>query len=602
MASALEQAAESWLATLDRRERATMRTLSAHYAASQRSMAASLAHALRRQRVLERQGRGVSYRYARGRLEQLRRLVDAELADLNTRAARTISAGARAAADEAIAWSRGFIAEQMPPGFGYDIADLRRRTVETSVALQSRGGPVADLLAEFAQGDRVGKALTTGIATGANPLVVARRISADVTATYRGRAQLIARTEMMRSVRHASRESMRADRDVLNGWVWWSSLDRTTCAACWGMHGTEHPVDDLLDGHPGCRCSAVPIVRPLPGITPPDLGDTGEAIFRRLPEDQQLAILGPGRFALYRDGQATLADMVTRQPSERWGPMRRVTTVRDLRRRAGLSPDGPPAPPRTPSTPAPTPAPTKAAAPSRHPDGWPDDLNLPDGFELPDDLAAPPEWVKPSSLLDNRFEKARNIAAEKRSSAMIDKVLRLPADARGLPLVDNKRLGSGVRGEFSRYRAENTPNQIRMAKSSPKGHKVEQTVNTLNHEIGHWIDWSIITDRGAANPASQAAPELAAFREAIRASRAYGEIQEKGARLYGWSHTEYLLRGRELWARAFSQWIAIRSGDAPAIAAHRAAAGLEGAQWADDDFGPIAEAMDNLFRRFGWMR
>jgi len=74
------------------------------------------------------------------------------------------------------------------------------------------------------------------------------------------------------------------------------------------------------------------------------------------------------------------------------------------------------------------------------------------------------------------------------------------------------------------------------------------------------------------------------------------------------TYVGFLMRAPELWARSYAQYVATRSGDAIlkaqlAVACER----LPGMpyypeQWDDDDFAPIAEAIDELFRGKGWRR
>lgn len=75
------------------------------------------------------------------------------------------------------------------------------------------------------------------------------------------------------------------------------------------------------------------------------------------------------------------------------------------------------------------------------------------------------------------------------------------------------------------------------------------------------------------------------------------------------TYTRYLLRRDETFARAYAQWIALRSGDPDAVldveafqeggvSQHRTGYWY-GAQWAWRDFAAIAEAMDELFAAYG---
>lgn len=72
-------------------------------------------------------------------------------------------------------------------------------------------------------------------------------------------------------------------------------------------------------------------------------------------------------------------------------------------------------------------------------------------------------------------------------------------------------------------------------------------------------------------------------------------------------YRSYALSKHELFARSYSQWIALRSGDKFMLDCVKAARSsphpsieYHPQQWKDDDFEPIAKAFDNLFRRVGW--
>jgi hypothetical protein len=144
---------------------------------------------------------------------------------------------------------------------------------------------------------------------------------------------------------------------------------------------------------------------------------------------------------------------------------------------------------------------------------------------------------------------------------------------------------------------------------------------TTAHEIGHFIE-----DRGI--PKSQAgarifslSPELKDWLDAVTASKAYAELKAlraggrsvKVAKPDGTS-TEYILDKRyigytlqndELWARSYAQYIATKSGDP--VMLKELENGLKELnpyvhrQWQPDDFKPILEAIDAMFRKLGWI-
>lgn len=67
----------------------------------------------------------------------------------------------------------------------------------------------------------------------------------------------------------------------------------------------------------------------------------------------------------------------------------------------------------------------------------------------------------------------------------------------------------------------------------------------------------------------------------------------------------YLLSWREVWARSYAQWLALRSRYAAPkdgvkkwrLYAHPS---TRNRHWADNDFEPIAKAIDDVFQSIGW--
>ena len=99
-----------------------------------------------------------------------------------------------------------------------------------------------------------------GFGLGYNPKKIARNIK-DATANIAlGRARTIARTEFHRAYRMTQREQFMQS-DVIKGWVWHANLDLGTCAVCISEAGSQHPAFEILDGHPNCRCTMLPLTK-----------------------------------------------------------------------------------------------------------------------------------------------------------------------------------------------------------------------------------------------------------------------------------------------------------------------------------------------------
>lgn len=229
------------------------------------------------------------------------------------------------------------------PAPGYAVAAvegqfhrLSDEALRKYVGFASDGGALADLFEDL-PGRSVRKIrdqLAYSIATGQSPRVAATEF-ARVAQTPLARAITITRTEALRAYNAASIEAMFENRDVVTGWIWVASLSTRTCPACWAMHGTEHGPDETLDGHPRCRCAAVPKTKSWRdlGFDIPDGRRSitpGSTAFGRLPAADQRTILGPGRYDAYKDGSFRFDDLATQSHSDRWGSMRRTATLEEL--------------------------------------------------------------------------------------------------------------------------------------------------------------------------------------------------------------------------------------------------------------------------------
>lgn len=193
---------------------------------------------------------------------------------------------------------------------------LPTTVVERLIGIAGDGAPLGNLFAEM--GGNAARVfideLTAGLSLGRHPTVTADAVTSAVEVS-RNRALTIARTETLRAYRGASLETFAANADVLDGWIWISAQDDTTCAACLAMDGTFHGHDETMDSHPNCRCTPVPSVR---GIDL-GLGPTGAEHFAELSSGKQDEILGIAAGEAYRSGQVALEDFVKVTSSPVWG-------------------------------------------------------------------------------------------------------------------------------------------------------------------------------------------------------------------------------------------------------------------------------------------
>jgi hypothetical protein len=121
------------------------------------------------------------------------------------------------------------------------------------------------------------------------------------------------------------------------------------------------------------------------------------------------------------------------------------------------------------------------------------------------------------------------------------------------------------------------------------------------HEAAHWIDHG---NSGDANFRLSEAPEMGAWRQAIINSPTGRALKAAKEANPGDPDYKYAARFRELWARSYAQWLALRTGD-PAL--KRELDRMRNSpneftrhlHWTDEEFPPIANEIDNAFRKRG---
>jgi len=274
-----------------------------------------------------RSGLSDNLTYRLMRIDELRVQVEAEIGRFAQYAEGEIVGQQRQAVTDALSHSEILVRAQLPEVMiGW--VRLPVDAMENLVGVLQDGSPLADLLAELGPeaAQLVSDGLVQGMALGLGAAEIAREIRAGLGGNL-VRALRIARTETLRAYREASRAAYQANNDLVAGWIWRSGRNRRTCAACWAMDGTFHTLDEMLDGHPNCRCYMVPVVR---GVLSRTLRKNGIEAFNDLGQADQLAVLGPAKFAAWQDGAISLTDLVGRRFDARWGSMRYEKSLSDI--------------------------------------------------------------------------------------------------------------------------------------------------------------------------------------------------------------------------------------------------------------------------------
>lgn len=139
------------------------------------------------------------------------------------------------------------------------------------------------------------------------------------------------------------------------------------------------------------------------------------------------------------------------------------------------------------------------------------------------------------------------------------------------------------------------------------------------HESGHLIDALLARFAGYA---SEKAHDYDDWRNAVQSTHSIKTLQELyGKEFINHPHfafkgkpfeikhelVRYLLRYREIFARSYVQYIAIRSRNPDLnswldIERNTPLYAIYPVQWNDKDFRPVAEALDDLFEKQQWQR
>lgn len=210
-----------------------------------------------------------------------------------------------------------------------DAAGLNAQAFANGQALLSADSPLRALfdgLGPIAT-EKARQVFAEGIAEGWNPRKIGRRLKSEIETLTSRRAQLIARTEIIRSYRTANKTVYEANNDVLRGWRWTCAKTPVTCGLCLALDGQIFPVDKVLQSHPSCRCSMVPLPNTDFGGPQPRLG---EDYFASLSPAEQDRILGKRKGQMYREGKFKLGDNVVWHDSPDWGRSPRPRRVKDL--------------------------------------------------------------------------------------------------------------------------------------------------------------------------------------------------------------------------------------------------------------------------------
>ena len=304
-----------------------------------------------------------------------------------------------------------------------------------------------------------------------------------------------------------------------------------------------------------CRCVPVPINRFRPSTR-----GTGEEWLRAQLDAVARQMLGPSRYRLWKDG-TPLPTFVRRGNDPRWGPWARLIPLRELG--GGLPP--------LPVLPAPSPpAPPKLL-----------------GGAASASLEFSPKLTR--KMRETLQEVADGIdglhGVGQMASVKVVRVLTVGRrkvavpGAGKVPVVPSS--GKATLGAF-RY----VPNQgaVDISVSTHGDHPRM----TFAHEFAHLLDH--------VHGLSKSRKLAEGF---VRSGARERLVKERAAGRGTAAYLAYLLQPREVWARAYSQWAAVRLGGEIAEELAKDVASSGTVQWLDGEFDEMARAVEEVLKEAG---
>lgn len=553
-----------------------------------------------------------SWLHTQGHLDALIRQIDVEVARYAQSVRPAIAGNVESAAALA---GNAHDAVLRAQGIG---TTLNAAAVEHAAVTTTHASTVGQVLASMGPqvSEMLRNELMRGVALGESPLQVAARMRrvADVPLA---RARTVARTEAMRAYRGATAARLNAS-GVIHQWIWIAGLDSRTCGACYALHGTIHPDSEVMESHPNCRCVMAPLID---GAGPHTVVDyTGEEAIQRMSTPDLVRQFGPGKAHALVNGEIEPRDLIGTRFSPAWGTTRSEASLRNAManaQRRGFVPPQMTAPTLTEpiSLGRPRPAPTLDRMTNvRRPNTFTGRSDLsrldvsPSSAGRPDYSLWPPDMVRPPASVRADVERA---LADLDDHVVLPETMpelrwgytRYPRTANGSTVVTQAYPGAPRRllGEV-----EVTP------KADWGGLDMEVTIQ---HEMGHALDltWGERLGTKGGMASDSRAGAWGRFHKATRNSKtiqrimgtAYDDAGNK-VRLAKTSRT-YLTRNREVWARAFAQWMASQPGNEGRLynlIVTRADPTVRTFpdHWEADDFAPIAKAVEDVLREMGALR
>lgn len=299
---------------LEAREAATMQELARRWVRLERALADQLELLATEIAARQAAGQVVSADLVRlsKRYLSLQQQVLAELSQYAGFAAETIAAEQRWMMATGVQHGSELLRAALSVRGGFDV--LPTAALEHMAGYVADGSPLRQYFARMYPSAMQGimDALFEGLARGQGPRQIAKRMRDEMGVAART-AINSARTEPLRVYREASLAQYRKS-GLVDGYIRVASKSVRTCMACLVKDGEWFPLDVAFEEHNQGRCRPIPARQgqPYPGTQGLDWFQT------QSPATQKL-MLGPGRYAAWKDGKFDLRDIAEHHVDPVWG-------------------------------------------------------------------------------------------------------------------------------------------------------------------------------------------------------------------------------------------------------------------------------------------
>jgi SPP1 gp7 family putative phage head morphogenesis protein len=208
-----------------------------------------------------------------------------------------------------------------------------------------------------------------------------------------------------------------------------------------------------------------------------------------------------------------------------------------------------------------------------------------------------PRLVEPSGAKISTFVKTDALTPEVK--ATVERVLNIVDSIHGvgdLPalfVIENRK----TRTTLGQYTYRNGRHELVFNSLKPNSEL------TLLHELGHFIDYNAFVQLEEASKSNET---HAAWRQAVKKTESVKALLQANPKREYINFVKYLLQPPELWARSYSQFIAIQSGDESLLNQLRfyqrsSIFTQRFSQWENDNFKVIYNAIIDVFRSQKWI-